>query len=153
MKNIFKYIVFLVVLLSIVSCKKYKYEKEDVYGEYNIQKYYIDNFDSTFYFEQFNSAYIAFAENENTVYFTCFGVDTNSTFLVNASGFWSFFDENERIHLNVAQEGSNNEYWIQQGPLAIGENHPWDIINIDANEFAIYTNFENRIYKLILYKR
>ena len=153
MRKALKYMMFLFVIASISSCKKYKYEKEDVYGIYDVHKYYVDDFDSTFYFEQFNSAYIAFADNENSVYFSCFGVDTNNNFLVNTSGFWNFFDQNERINLNVAQGGSNNDYWIQYGPLALGENHPWDIINLDANEFVFHTNFENRIYKLILYRR
>lgn len=143
----------LLVVLSISSCKKYKYEKEDVYGIYDVHKYYVDDFDSTFYFEQFQSSYIAFADNGNTVHMVCNRLDTNNSLKVNIVADWRFIDQNERINLDVNKEIYNKEYWIQYGPLALGKDYNWDIINLDTKEFVLLTSYENRIYKLILYRR
>ena len=153
MRKILKYMVFLLVVLSISSCKKYEYEVDDVYGIYDVHKYYVDDFDSTFYFEQFKSAYVAFTDNSNIMDFICHRLDTNNTFMVSTRAYWKFIDQNERINVDVARAIYNNEYWIQYGPLALDENYNWDIVNLDTKEFVLQTNYENRIYKLILYRR
>jgi hypothetical protein len=141
------------VILNISSCKKYKYEVENVYGIYNIHKYYVDDFDSTFYFEQFNTSYVAFAPNSNIMDFVNRNIDTNSHFYINIRAYWKFINKNEGLNIEIKRPEGGYESWIQQGPLSLDTNYNWDIINLDANEFVFQTSYENRIYKLILYRQ
>ncbi len=150
MNNYLKLFVTLLVILSLVSCQKYKYENEDLYGIYDVHKYYVDDFDSTFYFEQFNNSSMSFVDNSNILAMGCFGLDTNQNFTISIKAYWKFIDKNESLVIDVARDDTGGQYWIQYGPLSLGSENVWNIISLDRNEFVLYTNYGNRSYKLIL---
>lgn len=153
MNNYLKLFVTLLVILSIVSCQKYKYEDEDLYGIYDVHKYYVDDFDSTFYFEQFKSSTMGFTENTNNLNMGGFGLDTNQVFNIAITAYWRFVNKNESINIEVSRADVGGQYWIQYGPLSVGVSQTWKIINLNANEFVFQTNYESKIYKLILYRQ
>ena len=150
MNNYLKLFVTLLVILSIVSCQKYKYEDEDLYRIYDVHKYYADGYDSTFYFDQFKSSTMGFTENTNNLNMGGFGLDTNQVFNIAITAYWRFVNKNESINIEVSRADVGGQYWIQYGPLALGSENVWNIINLDQNEFVLYTNYGNRSYKLIL---
>jgi hypothetical protein len=137
-------------VFSLVSCQKYKYKEKDVYGVWNIGKYYVDGYDSTIYFDQFKRAEILFEENTDLMYINCDGLDTNQAFYIALSADWRFLDKNEKMNIDFKNSAVNPDYWLQSGPLSLGSNHNWDIVNLDENEFILQTDYNNKEYKLIL---
>jgi hypothetical protein len=79
-----------------------------------------------------------------------FGLDTNQVFNIAITAYWRFVNKNESINIEVSRADVGGQYWIQYGPLALGSENVWNIINLDQNEFVLYTNYGNRSYKLIL---
>lgn len=147
-------IFFIIILIPFIfSCKKYKYEAEDLYGSYYINRYMVDDFDSTFYFEQFKSSYVAFSPNSDIMDFINRRIDTNSNFYINIRAYWVFLNENESLNIDISRFEGNYENWIQHGPLSIGANHNWDILNLDENELILLTNYHKKNYKLNLSRK
>lgn len=136
-----------ILLITLFSCTKFTYEKDEIVGNWNIDRYTVDGIDSTVFFEQFNSK-ILFT-NENQIYISCIGNDTNSK-SVYAIGEWSLSSRNEIINLKMKTPGADQDLWLKLTPLYPNTQTAWKILSLNRGNFEIRTTVDGIIYKLNL---
>lgn len=144
-----RFSIFLIfILLSLFSCTKFKYEKKDIVGEWEVNKYSVNDADSTEYFEKFK--FCVFSLNtDNQIYIACQS-DDSSFSSEYGYGNWNLSSKNEIINIDMDFINENQDDWINIPPFYQSAKSAWKIINLTQNSLEIRTEFNGTTYKLNL---
>lgn len=143
-----------IILILFVGCKKYeegpsmslRTPEKRIEGWWKVTEFNIDDINYTGLNNDSCVDMIIFGGDDTDNYLSITFFYIPDSYLV---GSWDLIDKKKKIRLNFI---SNPDFSKGNGPFLYDISSTWDIKRITNEDLWIETNYDNRNYKLILFK-
>lgn len=152
---IFKFCTLLLLIVFLISCKKYdegpwiSFNSKDkrLIGTWEVEKFTVNGYDSTHYFRKYDSP--IFAIVESGIYISLEDVLTApNNPRKGLSGYWIFEDKKRELKWIFSNQGTQQETWIDMGPLGVNRTSFWEIKRLKMEDLFLETNYDNVHYRI-----
>lgn len=148
--KIFTICFFAILLLIITSCNKYK--NEEILGEWDIENYIVNDYDSTQYLDQFSTVIFTISGSYNNEASLIIIPENTSDVLLN-QGKFDLIKRNSILKISFdtfINNGVGN--WFSSGPLAANANSEFTILYINDNSMGLECYLDSNHYEITLKK-
>lgn len=156
MKKTISILIISALLFSLFgSCKKYdegplisfRSKEKRMMGTWQIEHYFVNGYDSSSYFTQYDSPLVQF--DANRVYFTIqdfYTLNPKTSKWIDAE--WNWANNDEYILMDFIEPGHLENEWLNTGPFNIGGTVNWEIKKLKTKELILETTYSNVLYRL-----
>jgi hypothetical protein len=151
--NLIKTGILVLIVLVTYSCKKYdegplislRSKEKRMSGEWDIQKFIVDGYDSTSFFNKYDNAHFIFnVDNEGRIIISCNDNGANPKPIIVLNGNWKWL--NNKNDISIQFNHSTNDF----KPFLINNVSVWEIKKLTSKNFYLETNDNNIQYRLEL---
>lgn len=141
---------FTILLFIFTSCNKYK--SDEILGEWDIESYHVNDYDSTAFFNQFEYSHIIITDSESDHIVLQF-VRYHDFMTIVFEGNWNLTKRNTQLTMQyntVYNHGVEN--WFEIGPFTEYAFSDWGIKHLSNSSFQLECKMDGNNYKLNLTK-
>lgn len=148
------------LLMSFLgSCKKYdegpwislRSKEKRMSGEWEVQKFLVNGYDSTNYFNKYDNAHFIFNPyNNGRLVLSCFDKSANPKPIIVLNGKWEWISNKNKININYTSSSGAEDNPFELCPFIINNPTDWEIKRLTNSEFYLEANCDGEFFRLEL---
>mgnify|MGYP002640353322 CR=1 FL=1 len=145
--------------LFLGSCKKYdegpfislRSKEKRMSGEWKVQKFLINDFDSTNCFNKYENAHFIFnLDRIGQSVIACSDFSANPKPIIVLNGKWEWINNKNKININYTSSSGAEDNPFELCPFIINNSTDWEVKRLTKNEFYLEANCDGEFFRLEL---